>query len=90
TGVADVRFKDGNYYVNVTGTDKDGFYQATVNAGTGAVTISTTKEPTIKLEDTSSVTKVQTVDVAATKPDTTDAAKALADAGVTGAVAGNT
>ena len=32
TGVADVRFKDGNYYVNVTGTDKDGFYQATVNA----------------------------------------------------------
>ena len=89
TGTADVRFKDGSYYVNVTGTNKDGLYQATVSAG-GAVTISTTKEPTVSLGETKTVGNVQEEATAATVPDTTNAAKDLVKAGVTGADGTNT
>ena len=91
-GTATVQFKDGSYFVNITGstgTNGDGLYKATVAAG-GAVTIAGGKETTVTLAETKAVTKVQDVDVAATKPDTTTAAAALAGAGVTGATAGNT
>lgn len=90
TGTATVQFneKDGSYYVNVTGSSAgNGMYKATV-AGT-TVTIGA-KENTVTLADTKAVLKNQVVDVAATKPDTTTAAAALAGAGVTGATAGNT
>ncbi|QMD24731.1 FliC/FljB family flagellin [Citrobacter freundii] len=90
TGTADVRFKDGDYYVDVAGTNKDGLYKATVNAGTGAVTISTTKETAVTLSDTKAVANVQEEVTPASIPDTTDAAKDLVKAGVTGADGTNT
>ncbi|EMO1382467.1 FliC/FljB family flagellin [Citrobacter freundii] len=91
-GTATVRFKDGSYFVNITGstgTNGDGLYKATVSAG-GAVTIAGGKETTVTLAETKVVANVQDVDVAATKPDTTAAATALVGAGVAGATAGNT
>ncbi|QCA18934.1 flagellin FliC [Citrobacter freundii] len=90
-GTATVQFKDGAYFVNITGstgTNGDGLYKATVTAG--AVTIAGGKETTVALADTKAVTKVQDVDVAASVPDTTTAATALAGAGVTGADGTNT
>ncbi|EGT0644148.1 flagellin N-terminal helical domain-containing protein [Citrobacter braakii] len=85
TGAATVEFKDGNYYVNVTGASTgNGLYKATV-AGT-AVTIGA-KETTLTKADTTTVTKNQ---VENNKPVTTTAAAALAGAGVTGATAANT
>ncbi|MDM2864862.1 flagellin FliC, partial [Citrobacter sp. Cpo073] len=91
-GNATVQFKDGSYFVNITGstggTTGDGLYKATVTAG-GVVTIAGGKETTVALADTKTVTKVQEVDVVG-KPDTTAAATALAGAGVTGADGTNT
>ncbi|HHW4414811.1 FliC/FljB family flagellin [Citrobacter freundii] len=90
-GTATVQFKDGAYFVNITGstgTNGDGLYKATVAPG-GAVTIAGGKETTVALADTKAVTKLQEVDVAG-KPDTTAAATALAGAGVTGADGTNT
>ena len=88
-GAATVEFKDGNYYVNITGTTggADGMYKATV-AGT-AVTIGAI-DNTVTKADTTTITKNQIVDVAGTKPNTTAAATALAGAGVTGATGANT
>ncbi|WP_410677572.1 FliC/FljB family flagellin [Citrobacter europaeus] len=84
-GAGTVEFKDGNYYVNVTGsTAGNGLYKATVT-GT-AVTIDA-KETTLTKADTTTVTKNQ---VENNKPVTTTAAAALAGAGVTGATAANT
>ncbi|WP_045444300.1 FliC/FljB family flagellin [Citrobacter sp. S-77] len=91
-GTGTVRFKDGNYYVNITGstggTNGDGLYKATVDAG-GVVTIAGGKETTITLAETTAPTKVQEVDAAA-KVDTTAAAAALVTGGVAGATAANT
>ncbi|MEX9235368.1 flagellin [Citrobacter cronae] len=88
-GAATVEFKDGNYYVNITGTTggTDGMYKATV---TGTAVAIGAIDNTITKADTTTITKNQVVDVAATKPDTSTAAAALAGAGVTGATAGNT
>ncbi|MBJ8402320.1 MULTISPECIES: FliC/FljB family flagellin [Citrobacter] len=84
-GAGTVEFKDGNYYVNVTGSSAgNGLYKATVT-GT-AVTIDG-KETTLTKADTTTVTKNQ---VENNKPDTGTAATALAGAGVTGATAANT
>ncbi|MBA7801976.1 FliC/FljB family flagellin [Citrobacter freundii] len=90
-GKATVEFKDGQHYVSITdstSTDPgkgNGMYKATIDPGTGDVVIGA-KDTTITKAETKTVSKNQVVDT----PDTTDAAKALADAGVTGAVAGNT
>ncbi|HEE0139672.1 TPA: FliC/FljB family flagellin [Citrobacter youngae] len=84
-GAGTVEFKDGNYYVNVTGSSAgNGLYKATVT-GT-AVTIDA-KETTLTKADTTTVTKNQ---VENNKPVTGTAATALAGAGVTGATAANT
>ncbi|MBA7729594.1 FliC/FljB family flagellin [Citrobacter freundii] len=84
-GAGTVEFKDGNYYVNVTGSSAgNGLYKATVT-GT-AVTIDA-KETTLTKADTATVTKNQ---VENNKPVTGTAATALAGAGVTGATAANT
>ncbi|EOG8148182.1 FliC/FljB family flagellin [Citrobacter werkmanii] len=94
-GKATIEFKDGQHYISVTGSDEtdpakgDGMYKATIDAGTGAVTFGA-KDTTITKAETTTVTKNQVVDTPAAKPDTTDAAKALADAGVTGATDTNT
>ena len=89
-GKATVEFKDGQHYVSITDSTStdvgkgNGMYKATIDA-TGAVTIGA-KDTTITKAETTTVTKNQVVDT----PDTTDAAKALADAGVTGATDTNT
>lgn len=58
-GDADVRFKDGDYYVNITNTTggTDGLYKATVDS-TGAVTIGAA-EATVTLVETTAVANVQ-------------------------------
>ncbi|WP_213733618.1 FliC/FljB family flagellin [Citrobacter europaeus] len=88
-------FKDGQHYaiventgVTATTTAGDGLYKVGITAA-GVVSF-TGKENTVTEAETSAVSNVQEVDVAAAKPVTTDAAKALADAGVTGATAANT
>ncbi|HCB3586453.1 FliC/FljB family flagellin [Citrobacter koseri] len=88
-GTGTIQFKDGNYYVNITGstggTNGDGLYKATVDAGTGAITIGA-KETTVTLAETTGVGNVQEANTI----DTTDAAADLVAAGVTGATAANT
>ncbi|WP_410752625.1 FliC/FljB family flagellin [Citrobacter youngae] len=90
-GKATVEFKDGQHYVNITdstSTDPgkgNGMYKATIDPDTGAVVIGA-KDTTITKAETKTVTKNQVVDT----PVTTDAAKALVDAGVTGATDTNT
>ncbi|HCB2272112.1 TPA: FliC/FljB family flagellin [Citrobacter koseri] len=85
-GDADVRFKDGDYYVNITNTTggTNGLYKATVDS-TGAVTIGAA-EATVTLAETTAVANVQEANTI----DTTDAAADLVAAGVTGATAANT
>ncbi|MEX9250758.1 flagellin FliC, partial [Salmonella enterica] len=85
-GTAAVKFKDGNYFVEVTGTTKDGLYEATVDAA-GAVTMTANKAT---VTGASTVTENQIVDAVTPTPvDTVAAATALTNAGVTGAT-GNT
>lgn len=94
-GKATIEFKDGKHYISVTGSDKtdpakgDGMYAAVID-GAGAVTFGAKDATGITKAETTTVTKKQEVDSPAAKPDTTDAAKALADAGVTGATDTNT
>lgn len=86
-GDAEVRFKDGDYYVNITNTTgggTDGLYKATV-ASDGTVTIGAA-EATVTLAETTAVANVQEANTI----DTTDAAADLVAAGVTGATAANT
>ena len=90
-GKATVEFKDGQHYVNITASTStdpgkgNGMYKATIDATSGAVTIGA-KDTTITKAETKTVTKNQVVDT----PATTDAAKALVDAGVTSATDTNT
>ena len=90
-GSATVQFKDGSYYVNITGstggTTGDGLYKATL---TGSALAINGKETTVTLGDTKAVNNVQTEVTPASVPDTTTAATALAGAGVTGADGTNT
>ncbi|MDM2933648.1 FliC/FljB family flagellin [Citrobacter sp. Cu233] len=94
-GKATIEFKDGQHYISVTGSDEtdptkgDGMYAAVID-GSGAVTFGAKDATGITKAETTTVTKKQVVDSPAAKPDTTDAAKALADAGVTGATDTNT
>ncbi|MBJ8402490.1 MULTISPECIES: FliC/FljB family flagellin [Citrobacter] len=94
-GKATIEFKDGKHYISVTGSDEtdptkgDGMYAAVID-GSGAVTFGAKDATGITKAETTTVTKKQVVDSPAAKPDTTDAAKALADAGVTGATDTNT
>ena len=86
-GDAEVRFKDGDYYVNITNTTgggTDGLYKATVDSD-GTVTIGAA-EATVTLAETTEVDNVQEANTI----DTTDAAADLVAAGVTGATAANT
>ncbi|HFG9820549.1 TPA: FliC/FljB family flagellin [Salmonella enterica subsp. enterica serovar Frintrop] len=86
SGAAAVKFKDGNYFVEVTGTTKNGLYEATVDAA-GAVTMTANKAT---VTGAGTVTKNQVVDAVTPTPvDTVAAATALTNAGVTGAT-GNT
>ncbi|EDU8738291.1 FliC/FljB family flagellin [Salmonella enterica] len=86
SGTAVVKFKDGNYFVEVTGTTKNGLYEATVDA-VGAVTMTANKST---VTGAGTVTKKQIVDAVTPTPvDTVAAATALTNAGVAGAT-GNT
>ncbi|EEH0175013.1 flagellin FliC [Salmonella enterica] len=86
SGTAVVKFKDGNYFVEVTGTTKNGLYEATVDA-VGAVTMTANK---LTVTGAGTVTKKQIVDAVTPTPvDTVAAATALTNAGVAGAT-GNT
>lgn len=89
-GSATVQFKDGSYYVNITGstgTNGDGLYKATLTGTTLAIG---GKETAVALGDTKAVSNVQTEVTPASIPDTTNAAKDLVKAGVTGADGTNT
>ncbi|ENQ6440210.1 FliC/FljB family flagellin [Citrobacter freundii] len=90
-GTATVQFKDGSYYVNISGstggTNGDGLYKATL---TGTALTIGGKETTVALGDTKTVNNVQTEVTPASIPDTTNAAKDLVKAGVTGADGTNT
>ncbi|AMH14982.1 MULTISPECIES: FliC/FljB family flagellin [Citrobacter] len=86
-GTGTIEFKDGNYYVNITGstgTSGDGLYKATVTSA-GAITIGE-KETTLTKADTNTVGNVQVA-----KPvDTTAAAGQLVTGGVATATGANT
>ncbi|WP_413594939.1 FliC/FljB family flagellin [Citrobacter youngae] len=90
-GTATVQFKDGSYYVNISGstggTNGDGLYKATL---TGTALTIGGKETNVALSDTKAVSNVQTEVTPASIPDTTNAAKDLVKAGVTGADGTNT
>ncbi|CEJ65870.1 flagellar flagellin [Citrobacter youngae] len=94
-GKATVEFKDGQHYVNITGSSStdagkgNGMYKATISDTTGAVVIGA-KETNITKAETTTVTKYQAEDFAGGKPVTEDAAKALVAAGVVGADKDNT
>lgn len=86
-GTGTIEFKDGNYYVNITGstgTSGDGLYKATVTSA-GAITIGE-KETTLTKADTNTISNVQVA-----KPvDTTAAAGQLVTGGVATAKGANT
>lgn len=87
-------FKDGQHYavvgstgITATTTEGDGLYKVNVASDGKATFVANGK---VDIADTKPVTNNQEVATAAAKPVTTDAAKALVDAGVTGATAANT
>ncbi|MEO5522620.1 FliC/FljB family flagellin [Citrobacter youngae] len=87
-GTGTIQFKDGNYYVDITGstggTSGDGLYKATVTSA-GAITIGE-KETTLTKADTTGVANVQVA-----KPvDTAAAAGQLVTGGVATATGANT
>ncbi|AAX65868.1 TPA: FliC/FljB family flagellin [Salmonella enterica subsp. enterica serovar Birkenhead] len=87
---ADISFKDGKYYATVSGyddaadTDKNGTYEVTVAADTGAVTFATTPTVVDLPTDAKAVSKVQQND---TEIAATNAKAALKAAGVADAEA---
>nr|P06177.2 RecName: Full=Flagellin; AltName: Full=Phase 1-D flagellin [Salmonella enterica subsp. enterica serovar Muenchen] len=98
TGVtgADIKFKDGQYYLDVKGGASAGVYKATYDETTKKVNIDTTdKTPLATAEatairGTATITHNQIAEVTKEGVDTTTVAAQLAAAGVTGADKDNT
>lgn len=98
TGVtgADIKFKDGQYYLDVKGGASAGVYKATYDETTKKVNIDTTdKTPLATAEatairGTTTITHNQIAEVTKEGVDTTTVAAQLAAAGVTGADKDNT